>query len=295
MADSRGLEILVAQIQKQLAPAAKVIHNAKLPSRTTSATRQVDVLVRQHVGQYEMSIVIDSKDYKDPVDVKGVEEFHGLLTDIVANKGVLVCPSGFTKAAKERAEKLLIELYRPVDTGDHKWKAEVKVPAVCDFRAASISFGIRHSEPVHFSMPMNFYEVLDVQAIDGTQLGTALNAAVRRWNEGGFPIDEGKHQRIDLFPGGVVKVDNGHGQLTKVNIDVGIQVSRQLFFGQVPLSKISGFVDERTGLLHTNGFEVDVVSPEVVVEKWQKVDSENQLPLKPVLQFYGLVAWEASL
>jgi hypothetical protein len=28
-----------------------------------------------------MLIAIDAKDYKKPVDVKGVEEFHGLLED----------------------------------------------------------------------------------------------------------------------------------------------------------------------------------------------------------------------
>lgn len=294
MSDSKDLEILVAQIQKQLSPTAEVLHNIKLPSRTTSATRQIDVLVRQKIGQYEMNIVIDSKDYKIPVDVKGVEEFHGLVTDVGANKGVLVCPAGFTKAAKERAEGLLIELYRPIDTGEHKWKVEVKAPAVCDFRAASISFGIRHTDPVAFSIPMNFFEVLKVESADGTQLGTALNAAIRRWNEGGFPIEEGEHENIDLFPGGMVKVDNGYGQLTWVQIYVGIRVSRQLFFGQVPISKISGFVDERTNLLHTNGFLVDVVSPEVVFEKWQKVTSDEQLPGKPVLKFKGLVAWEVS-
>lgn len=294
MSDSKGLEILVAQIQKQLAPDAEVVHNVKLPSRTTSAMRQIDVLVRQRIGQYEMNIVIDSKDYKTPVDVKGVEEFHGLVTDVGANKGVLVCPAGFTKAAKERAEGFLIELYRPVDTGEHKWKAEVRVPAICDFRAASISFGIQHSEPVRFSIPMNFYESLVVEASDGTQLGTALSTAIRRWNDADFPIEEGEHKSIELFPGGMVKVDNGYGQLTWVKIVVGIRVSRQLFFGQVPLSKVSGFVDEKTSLLHTNGFVVDVVSPEVVFEKWQKVTSADELPVKPVLQFTGLVAWGVS-
>lgn len=294
MSDSKDLEILVAQIQRQLAPDAEVIHDVKLPSRTTSATRQIDVLVRQKIGQYEMNIIIDSKDYKTPVDVKGVEEFYGLVTDVGANKGVLVCPAGFTKAAKERAEGLLIELYRPVDTGEHKWKADVKVPAICDFRAASISFGLRHSEPVAFTMAMNFYEILKVESVDGIQLGTALDNAIKRWNGGDFPIDEGTHKNIDLFPGGIVKVDNGYGQLTRVQIYVEIRVSRQLFYGQVPISKISGFIDEKTQLLHTNGFVVNIVSPQIVFEEWQKVESTDQLPAKPVLEFNGLVAWEVS-
>lgn len=88
MSASKDLEILVSEIQKQLAPDAEVLHDVKLPSRATSASRQIDVLVKQRIGQYEMVIVIDSKDYKTPVDVKGVEEFYGLVTDVGANKGV---------------------------------------------------------------------------------------------------------------------------------------------------------------------------------------------------------------
>lgn len=46
------------------------------------------------------------------VDVKGVEEFHGLVQDVCDHQGALVCPAGFTKAALRRAQKLQIALYR---------------------------------------------------------------------------------------------------------------------------------------------------------------------------------------
>ena len=72
MKDSVGLEILVSRIQQQLAPDAEVIHNANLPGRKSNRSRQIDVLVRQKIGQYEMLIVLDCKDYAKPVDVKGV-------------------------------------------------------------------------------------------------------------------------------------------------------------------------------------------------------------------------------
>ncbi len=294
MSDSENLEILVAHIQKQLSPDAEVIHNVKLPGRKSESTRQIDVLVRQKIGQYDMKIVIDSKDYKTPVDVKGVEEFHGLIDDVGANKGVLVCPAGFTKGAKNRASEYLIDLYRPIDTGSHKWRVAVAVPAICDFRTAKISIGVQHSEPVPFSIPTNFYKTLQVHAEDGSSLGTSLNAAIGRWNAGSFPTEEGTHEGLDLFPGGKVKVDNGQGQLTWVRIYVGLRVSRTLFFGQVPLSKVSGFADETTGLLHTNGFEIGVISAEEVYRKWQRVTADQELPVKPVLQFTGLVTWESS-
>jgi hypothetical protein len=45
--------------------------------------------------------------------MKGVEEFDGLLRDVGAQKGVLVCPKGFTGAATTRAQGLQIDLYSP--------------------------------------------------------------------------------------------------------------------------------------------------------------------------------------
>lgn len=109
----KQLESLVADIQRQLAPDATVTHDAKLVGVLSETERQIDVLVEQNVGQYSMRIVIDCKDYVRPIDVKGVEEFHGLMNDVCAQKGALVCPRGFTEAAKQRAAKLQIALYSP--------------------------------------------------------------------------------------------------------------------------------------------------------------------------------------
>ena len=40
--------------------------------------RQIDVLVEDTIGQYTIRIVLDCKDYKTRVDIKGVEECAGL-------------------------------------------------------------------------------------------------------------------------------------------------------------------------------------------------------------------------
>src|SRR5262249_3493052 len=93
--------------------------------------RQIDVLVRDKIGQYEINIVIECKDYNKPVDVKDVEEFDGLLRDVCAQKGVLVCPKGFTDAAKTRAQGLQIDVYSPFDTDPHKWQVRATIPALC--------------------------------------------------------------------------------------------------------------------------------------------------------------------
>src|ERR1035437_9816242 len=100
----REFEQLAAEIQRQLAPDARVETNVKLHGKRTGIDRQIDILVQQTVGQYPIRIIIDCKDYKKPVDVKELEAFMGMVEDVGANKGAMVAPSGFTSTAKQRAK-----------------------------------------------------------------------------------------------------------------------------------------------------------------------------------------------
>ena len=75
----RRFEELVAQIQCELAPNAIVTHDDKIKGQDSLELRQVDVTVKQKIGQYEMLIAIDCKDFTDPVDVNEVEKSIGLI------------------------------------------------------------------------------------------------------------------------------------------------------------------------------------------------------------------------
>src|ERR1700690_1843461 len=100
----REFEKLAADIQRQLAPEARIETNVKLRGKRSGIERQIDILVKQTVGQYEIQIIIDCKDYKKPVDVKDLEAFMGMVEDVGANKGAMVAPAGFTSTAKQRAK-----------------------------------------------------------------------------------------------------------------------------------------------------------------------------------------------
>lgn len=80
--NSRNLELLVQKIQEQLAPTAEVLHDVNLPGGHSKTGRQIGVLARQKIGQYEMLIVIDCKDHARPIDVTGVEALLGLVNDV---------------------------------------------------------------------------------------------------------------------------------------------------------------------------------------------------------------------
>lgn len=242
------------------------------------------------MGQYDIRIVIDCKDYNRPVDIKDVEECSGLFEDVSAQRGVIVCPAGFTKKAKIRAQQFQIDLYSPVDTDPHKWQARLKVPTVCDFRDAKISFGFSVTAPFPFELPNDFIRntrVTDAQS--GDDLGTMLSIASRQWDAGKYPTEVGEHEEIPLLPN-PLKMDNGYAMQIPVNLFVGLTVSQTLFFGQFPITRLSGFHDAISGGIITNAFEVGLLSLEEV-HKWRKLADISEAPVKPVLQLSGLYGW----
>lgn len=294
MAAFRELELLVAKIQQQLAPEAKIEHNIKLPGRLSETSRQIDVLVSQKIGQYEIRIVIDCKDYKHPVDVKGVEEFLGLVNDVGAQRGVLVCPSGFTAAAKKRAQQVQMDLYSPVDTDIHKWTARIKVPAICDYRSASIGFGVVCSNPFPFTMYPDFFH--NSLCFDGSdnELGFIADYALKKWNSGGFPIEAGEYDQLPVFDQAEIHTDNGHGMRVPIEIYAHIKVSQYLYYGQYPLARFSGFRDEIKGGVIGNAFEFGLIDPEEVEKSWKKITHVSEAPTPPVISLRGLIAFDVD-
>lgn len=286
------LELLVQKIQQQLAPKAEVLHNVKMTGRRTGAKRQIDVLVREKIGQYDINIVIDCKDYKHPIDVKGVEEFAGLLDDVGAQKGVLVCPVGFSNNAKIRAAGLQIDLYSPVDTDPHKWQVSPTMPAVCDFRIAAIGFGVGTSAPLPFLIMPRFFSDNVVYDKGGNKLGTCYAKLVERWNSGELADTLGASENIPIFGDREVQTDNGYGMLCPVSLTAHISVRKQLFSGQQPIRQMSGFKDEVNGMIITNAFAIRLLDPKEIIEKWSPIESEYELEVKPVILLRGVIFWD---
>ncbi|MCA1773933.1 MAG: restriction endonuclease [Halomonas sp.] len=272
--DWKELEHLVAMIQMQLSPDASVQHNVMLDGLDSETRRPI-------------RIVIGCKDYSKPVDVKGIEEFQGLVQDVRAQKGALVCPCGFTKSALRRAKKLQIDLYRPVSTGKHKWQAKVTAPVLCDFRSSYMSFGISCSSPKPLSLPYDFYN-LPVQDEEGNLLGTSLATAQANWDNGIYPSEPGEHERLSIYGDKKVFIDNGHEDAVEVDLTLGLLVKQKMYLGHLPIEDINGLADEQTGGVVTNAFTLGGLNPEEVEKTWQQVEDVNSLEFQPIFRVVGL-------
>ena len=271
----RRFEKLVAKVQQELAPNAIVTHDDRIMGHESETLRQIDVTVKQRVGQYNMLIAIDCKDSKVPVDVKDIEKFMGLVKDIRANKGVMVAANGFTETAKRRGDKAGLNLYRLVDTEAHDWQTYVSIPVICDFRRMRFQF-----------MIPQFLASVDPRKIvlydsNHNRLGTTETLLLTRWNSGELPSELGEHKNIPLskMP---TKVSYG-GQFLEVNILANIMVKCRLFFGELPLVQVRGFADEYRGQLITSGFTTDWLDCAEVERNWRQLSDMDEIAVKPVL------------
>ncbi len=286
------LELLIAEIQKDLAPGATVTHNATLHGYDSETDRQIDVLVEQQIGQFPMRIIFDCKDYARPVDVKGVESFAGMVRDVRAHQGCLVSAKGFTVSAKKLAKKLGMAIYSPIDTAPHKWQVKgLALPVLCEFRGTKMGFGIQVTGPMPFRMENGFFSHGVVHDVEGNPLGTCVDVAVCRWNNGEYPIEVGEHENVQIFPVPPY-VDNGYGTQVQVTLTVSLLVEGRRYFGMMPITEIRGLRDEHTGAVVTNAFKTHLVSPEQIESGWLRLKDGAEPPKPVAVVITGLDCWE---
>ena len=265
----RRFEKLVAEVQRELAPGAVVTHDDHIKGFDSDTMRQIDVSVKQPIGQYEILIAIDCKDYKEPVDVKDVEEFIGLIRDIRANKGVMVAANGFTETAKRIGEKAGLNCYRLIDTEEHDWQTYVAIPMVCDFRRIQyqliLPIFLANQDPRSIMIYDSNNEPVD----------TTERLIQKRWNNGELPFELGQHNNIRLVEGKQkVLVNSNH---VDANILANIFVTRRLFFGELPLLQVRGFADEHQGQLISRGFTTDWLDVRTVESDWRQLEDISEL------------------
>jgi len=126
-------------------------------------------------------------------------------------------------------------------------------------------------------------------AESGRDLGTMLSIASAEWNAGQYPTEPGEYAQTPILPQ-KLKMENGYGSQTPVDLTVGLLVSKHLYFGQFPVTRLSGFHDRIGDGIITNAFEVGLLSLEEV-HRWQRINDISAAPVKPVIVMTGLYGW----
>jgi hypothetical protein len=279
----KQFEELVAKVQRDLSPKANVEVNQKIKGKSETL-RQIDVVIRQKIAQYDVVIAIECKDLKTPADVKNIEESIGLFKDISANKGVIVSANGFTKAAMTVGKNAGLEMYRLIDCGNHDWKAEVSLPALCKVLAISkFNLIFSSSRPEPFEIPYGDYATFEVYDTSNKLLGVIKDLLGDYWNKEKLSHEPGLYEKIDFI--GIPTRIKSRDKYYNIDIHANVTIEEKKYFGPIPLKEISGFYDEQTNRIVTKGFTTADINFGNIEEIWQEIQSEDELAIKPVLIF----------
>lgn len=282
----KKFEAFVANIQEYLTPNAKVTQNEFILGKS-GVKRQLDVVVKYNLGQFNMLIVIDCKDWKSPVDIGDVGSFADLVEDIGANKGAIVCNTGFTSGALKRAQEKGIDLLRVADAESKDWPVKLAIPTLCDFRYIEhYSYCVSHSAPTPFMIPATDPRYLEIYNKDGELIDIITNLIKKAWNENNFPNEPGEYRDLKFIKeDAYFKVDEilyGPAEIT-----AKIIVGKKLFFGEVPLEQGKGFKNEATGGFITHSITTSNIDVADVERNWRRLKSEDELAVKPAFILRG--------
>ena len=101
--DWKKYEKEIFRIFRNEYPEAEITLDAKIVGRYSKRSRQIDILIEQYVAGNRLRIAIDAKFFNKKIDVKTVENYISMLSDVEAHKGLLITNVGYSKTALKRA------------------------------------------------------------------------------------------------------------------------------------------------------------------------------------------------
>jgi len=113
MNDGKRLEKLVRLIQEALKdfPNTEIFSNYKIKNNS-GRKREIDVLLKTTVNNFDLIIAIECKDYKNAVPVEKIEAFNSKCDRIKGiSKKIFVATNGYQADAIDAAKEFEIELY----------------------------------------------------------------------------------------------------------------------------------------------------------------------------------------
>lgn len=278
----KRFEELVAEIQRKLAPRARVTTDVRRKGRNSGIERQIDVLLEGKLGQFDITIVIECKDYKEPVGLEKMEAFITKVKDLEATKGAMIASKGFTAPAIAMASSAGIETYGVLDAENPPAAKFLSIPAaIRDLSISQFSIGFKWS-PVD-AIPLQDPQQIKVFRADGSLIDCTLNLLIDRWEKAKIPMTPGSFEH-QVFSDGEAWIKGVH-RLCKATLFANYSVLQEIRFGRVPIQEWQGFFDYQRQTSATAGFTTGVIDMHAIGTEWQKVSSLESLAIKPVLLF----------
>jgi hypothetical protein len=225
------LEKIIGQLCSSIKN-AKTKTNIKIIGKS-GTERQVDVFIKGNVGAFEVKILVDSKNHSTPIDIKEVESIAGMVEDVGADLGVIVCSSGFTEGAKKRANTSHIQLYEIYDQSLGNTELFIPLRYVTPYIT-------RYNFSFHNTSAAGPFFIPTDQSrwqfnIDDKTL-THKEVLIYVWNKRMVPRQKGNY----VVKIGAVKITDPQDKMfvQYCDLDVGVQVEEDYYLKLFPASFI---------------------------------------------------------
>ncbi|OGI20507.1 MAG: hypothetical protein A3B68_03215 [Candidatus Melainabacteria bacterium RIFCSPHIGHO2_02_FULL_34_12] len=258
------LESIVSQLCSGIKD-AKVTNDAKIKGQRSNIERQIDVLIEGKVGAINIKIVVEAKNYDRPVGIEKVEALKTKLDDVIANMGVIVCPSGYTQGAKNLAQSNGIKLFEVFDPELGNSNLFIPLRYISP-EVRKYQFSIRHRSNVSFSMN----EDLSTNRFHlDNEIFTPRELVYYAWNKKLIPHSEGMH--IANFNAIAISDVNRTNEIQYCELEIKIDVKNNVFLKFIPASFLKDIENNQE---HHN-IKVDTYEKEedMVKNGWEKFES----------------------
>lgn len=274
MGDGKDFERIVGRIFAILAERDDVTVRVDDQVPGADGTRQIDVSIRSRLGPLELLTVVECKDYNKVVDVTKIDAFQSVIADVGASKGVMVSRKGFSRTARQKAERVGIDLFR-ADNVSAIDRAVSEVPV--HVRELSVDIAEIH---LQVSNPLAAGEV----TVEPDQMRQHLSQAIRsdlmgdpdalERVQGPFTIELGSDDLV--FPGQLgpsMQLENGSLSFT---------LQARHYFGHLQDSEEALFLENVTSqrvdlLINADELALNYQS------LFSEISGERDLPTQPLI------------
>ena len=277
---------LAAEIYADFEKNAQVTHDEKIKGIDSGIDRQIDVGIRTFVAGHEILIVVQAKDLARKADVNVVGEFHSVIKDVRAAKGVLICSGGFTKSAIKYARKLNIDVCTAHDAHHRKWAVDLRVPLVWIESTADVILDIVaqsdrvNTEPINMSPNPNGW----LTSVDnGTTKSTVGELLAAAWNANSANHASGTSHKIELARPGMRLLLGDSFWIPLLSLTCAYEVEKKGWLGNLSPSSFRGIHNQATGTMRS---KLTLTNKDMPLERdpnWKEVPDPEGLWKKSTL------------
>ncbi|MFE2063604.1 restriction endonuclease [Streptomyces sp. NPDC059467] len=275
-------EQLTAKIVGELEGAAQVTWNDHIIGKRSGVRRQIDVSIRRYDPDFLG--IIDAKDYKRPATIERIDALTGVMGDVEANYGALVCGAGFAKSIHRYARACGISLLNIHDAQSLNWSLELKIPIFW----AELTPLVRVVGVAAFEAGDSFISDdprgLRVSVDGGVTLANPLSTFERYWNGPdadrsiGVPHAVTFNRQVEAF---VVDAE-GNSCLRSVR-GYGIEylVEPQIWLGKFEPDECRGVIDHLDDQAFIASHLPESAIPMKRDDSWELIEDLSKFALKP--------------